>query len=941
IMKKKISWVLFLSLFGGMLVGSFPISAKEASGLPKAPIKLEYTIDEIGSGVADGVVTVTLPAGHGAEDIYLFWGDDNGKLPGYTAFSPFKVSGNIVTHRIRGDVVVPQGATRLLACTYSDADGMSENYASCTLPNGAAISDGLLGTLLFEFQSVSDIHITPTYEPRKHHSDHMRAMLTDIMEISPNSIGIMNNGDTVNNGLDTDYEEFLKVYEEFQGAPSIYSAIGNHELFRYGTPVPSDKFADSKTAFWTYLGDAVPADATFCGGSRFASLNYSFERNGCKFIFLGTDVSDQNNLTLNSTTLDWLESELEGAGKGNPIFIIMHQPMYGTLSGSFKDGYGVTKNTAEPLKALLAKYPEVIMFNGHTHRDMNQYGIHYSRDEKLPNIFGTSSVGYLAREYDTWSTTETYKGSEGYYVYVYEDKIFVRGRDFLTREWISSAQFIVDLSEDALEKTPEPEVEAPLYGSKSELYVNDRELGGTITCKLPVNNNATAIALFFSSADTGIIGSDPFATCEVNCKDNYFLCDISFAGVTVPYTADYILAYSYSDTLGWSADCDVIDLTTYTKGGGAPSAGSFTMNKYSFTEGESIIVTAHKNVGTSWIGFRNIASSSSSTLNYWRISDSGLETAVDLTKPNSVFKRTFTELTPGIYEIGWIAESGGGFKAGKTPENSTIFVIHPKDNASKSGAVKTNKLFYRLGEPIYVTATKGSESDWIGTQLSSVSSGSKLWYDLGVSGVNKAFDITKKSNFVGTGGEDYKYGKIEPGVYELAWVSASKTNFQTGKQAADTLEFTVVDMSEMISLGVPVGDGVTDPNLSVLNAALTEVAKLKQTDYTEESWQRLNNAVTAAMIVRDDAEHTQEEIDSAYEAILDAVAALVKAPKKPNSNSSDNVTEPSQTTSDSESDSNTADDNKSKSGCGSLLSRMPLCVLFACVPFAFKKKKSR
>ena len=412
--------MLLMSLFMGVVVTALPISADGASDSLKAPTSLDYRLDNEGSGLAAGVVTVTLSAGHKAEDIYLFWGDDNGKLPGYTAFSPFKVSGNIMMHRIPNGTVIPQGATRLLACTYSDAHGMSESFASFALPEGTAMTDERLGTLLFEFQSVSDIHITPTYAPRKHHSDHMRAMLEDIMEISPNSIGIFNNGDTVNNGKDTDYEEFLKICAEYPNAPVIYSGFGNHELFRDGTdknfPKTDERFEELKGIYWDFLGESIPEDATFVGTDRYSSLSFSFERNDCKFIFLGTDVLHQNNLGLTDETLAWLEEELGAAtGKGHPIFIIMHQPMTGTLAGTFKDNYGVIADTLNDLKPLLAKYPEVIMFNGHTHRDLNQYGIHYDRDEKLPSIFGTSSVGYLARAYDS-ATTETYKGSEGYYV---------------------------------------------------------------------------------------------------------------------------------------------------------------------------------------------------------------------------------------------------------------------------------------------------------------------------------------------------------------------------------------------------------------------------------------------------------------------------------------------------------------------------------------------
>lgn len=961
-MKKTIVWMLVLSLIAGLFSAAVPIAAEDSASdgdssvQLKAPIAVEYALDEIGEGKADGVVTVTLPAGHRAEDIYLFWGDDNGKLPGYTALSPFKVSGNIVAHRMASGSYIPQGATRLLAFTYSDALGLSEGYASVELPQGAALTDGQLGTLLFEFQSVSDIHLTTTYAPRLHHSDHMRAMLEDIMEVSPNSIGIFNNGDTANNGKAADYQEFLDIYAEFEGAPIIYSGFGNHELFTNGTDKNYDSsdeaFTLMKNLYWEYMGDFVPTDATFCGGTRFGSLCFSFVRNDCKFIFLGTDVSSQNYLTLNDTTLAWLEDELESAGQGNPTFIIMHHPLPGTLAGTFKAKYGVAEPTATKLKEMLSNYPEVIMFNGHSHRDLNQYATNYVRDEKLPNIFGTSSVGYLARNYDSATTTETYVGSEGYYVYVYEDKVLVRGRDFLKGEWVSSAQFLVDLSDEALETVPDDEVEAPLYGSTASLSLDDNHLSGSVKCNMPINSNATTIALFFSSIDTGIIGSNPFATYEVTPTDNFFSCTIEFADVTMPYTADLILVYSYSDTLGWSADCDIIDLRTQVKGGGAPASGRFTMNKYSFTEGEQILVTAHENAGTSWIGIRNVASSDYRTWNYWRIADSGIGTVVDLSKDNSVFKRDFTALTPGIYEIAWIEVSGEAFQSSKKPENTTTFVIRSTTgNVSSSGAVMTNKSIYRLGEPIYVTALKGEADDWIGMQRADVTSGTKLWYNLGVSGVNEAFDITRQSNYTGVSGTDYKFGKLEEGTYKLAWLSSDKTNFQAGKAASDTVEFKVIDMSEVLALGVPVGDGITDPNDSVLNAALIQAAGLKQSHYTEETWQVLQDALSAAMLVRNDLDHTQEEIDAAYEAIADAIAALVEVPTKQPDSPQQKPTEPetdsTETTEDVAPDSQTAttDDDtdsgvfKNVFGCGGVVGLMPSCIMLALVPLILKKKK--
>jgi hypothetical protein len=55
-------------------------------------------------------------------------------------------------------------------------------------------------------------------------------------------------------------------------------------------------------------------------------------------------------------------------------------------------------------------------------------------------MFNTGSVG------DLWtpSTDTSFEGSQGLYVQVYGDKVLVRGRDFVTGQWVASAQFVVN-----------------------------------------------------------------------------------------------------------------------------------------------------------------------------------------------------------------------------------------------------------------------------------------------------------------------------------------------------------------------------------------------------------------------------------------------------------------------------------------------------------------
>ena len=329
-MKRVLSFLLTLVLVGAMLSAALPTLAKESTG-PKAPISLVYRLDQVGGGMADGVVSVTLPKGHKADAVYLYWADDEGKLEGFSSLTPIKVSGNVVNHRMVAGSFIPFGATRLLAYTYSVGLGFSSECASFRLPQGAAVSEEALGELFMEFQSVSDIHVTAENTGREHTRDNFRIMLEDIVKVSPGSVGVISNGDNVNGATDADYTTFAEIYDAVKDAPDLFLAFGNHELFRYGTPVPSGQFSTMKSAYVKFMDRFTPADAAFSAGDRFSSLSFTFEKNGYKFIFLGTDVCDQNNQSLNANTLAWLEAELQESADRkieNPLETIFNRNKY-------------------------------------------------------------------------------------------------------------------------------------------------------------------------------------------------------------------------------------------------------------------------------------------------------------------------------------------------------------------------------------------------------------------------------------------------------------------------------------------------------------------------------------------------------------------------------------------------------------------------------------
>lgn len=85
-----------------------------------------------------------------------------------------------------------------------------------------------------------------------------------------------------------------------------------------------------------------------------------------------------------------------------------------------------------------------------------------------------------------------------------------------------------------------------------------------------------------------------------------------------------------------------------------------------------------------------------------------------------------------------------------------------------------------------------------------------------------------------------------------------------------------------ISVALDLRDDTTDIDKSDL-AALTEAAeKLKEADYTAESWKEFQAALTVAQTCMADDQATQDEVQAAYHTLKNAMDNLVKrSPVKP------------------------------------------------------------
>ena len=418
------------------------------------PVSVTYDLENDTDGFAAGTVTVRMPADETTNrSIVMYWANEKGKLEGYTALSRFKIQGATTTFTFGANVIIPQGATRLLVYAMNDTTGkISEVPEAVELPEGAA--HGGFEDSLGELFVMSDIHIT--LNQAHTHNKNFAGMLKDVQALNKDALGIFVVGDMADTGKEQEYKNMTALYEAAGKVPPLFLAIGNHDL----SALP---FEQANELFLQY--------ATLPDGSHPTDTSYDFWLGGYHFIFLGTDTASGLHSSFKRETMNWLKDKIEeNRDPGRPVFLFLHQSLSNTVSGSLPgEGWSGVDNEAM-LRNALKNYPEVMFFNGHSHWTMDSVGNMFEGDDKLPcRAFNCASVAYLWSGYNV-VTGEHLNGSQGYMVKLCEGKLYVLGRDFAKGQWIPAAQYCIvlrEVTEPETETTPEETTEAPAEPSET------------------------------------------------------------------------------------------------------------------------------------------------------------------------------------------------------------------------------------------------------------------------------------------------------------------------------------------------------------------------------------------------------------------------------------------------------------------------------------------
>ncbi len=228
-------------------------------------------------------------------------------------------------------------------------------------------------------------------------------------------------GDSANLAEQKEYgflEAILRLYNK---TGCVVPSMGNHDS---GS---TSMGKDCEKTFETASGNFRDFQC-FCGIE--SDTNYYVRIvNGYHFIVIATDeMLDSGDPVLHEAQLLWFDERLaEAAQSGKPVFIVGHEPIY--FNGQFTDEYVLSDGSPSGIEQIIQKYTGagtvVLFIGGHRHDPFSE------------SCFMNPSENFYCLNLPTSTKNEddTEKNGEAAALEVYEDKMVIRPRNYISGEW--------------------------------------------------------------------------------------------------------------------------------------------------------------------------------------------------------------------------------------------------------------------------------------------------------------------------------------------------------------------------------------------------------------------------------------------------------------------------------------------------------------------------
>jgi hypothetical protein len=326
--------------------------------------------------------------------------------------------------------IAPKGISRI--AVYN-----SNNEKICIIPLGRL--KPTKSTKLYSFGALSDVHM--------YQSQYITA-LADFQK----ALQYLNNeeqvsficvcGDMTYEGSDTEMSGYKSYVDTYSTNTPVYATAGNHETYSGAAVLNNIANYTGYPLYYAITKNKVDSSKRIYANNNIGEDDI--------FIFVG-NVYDAGGggQPFTQVELQWLYEILEEY-RNKRCFLFQHvRP-----DDSCGNAYGVYKtdiwggSTSVSFENLLKHYRNVIFFHGHSHLKFE-----LQTKENLANIdtkYGMYSIHIpsLAAprtgNIDGTGLTNLDAESEGYIVEVYQNGVYLRGRDFVKGEFLPIASYWLD-----------------------------------------------------------------------------------------------------------------------------------------------------------------------------------------------------------------------------------------------------------------------------------------------------------------------------------------------------------------------------------------------------------------------------------------------------------------------------------------------------------------
>jgi len=310
---------------------------------------MTLTIRQTNLPTADGIYTVKAK---GCIAASLYWANENGRLPGRTAFAYLPIQPNGVGEFVfRGGRAIPKEATHVFA------EAVHPDFVTCEevlVPIPCLPQVHITGPAL-RFMVLTDLHLSA--KPWAVRKALMTAATADCILLA---------GDMTNDGTPEQMAEFYRCVTDILPDKPVFAVTGNHDFPH--DPIP--QVLEGVCNYYT-LQDALLRNAARLGWNVEMDVSgaYAAVHGDTEVIGLNAASHWRRFVFRDGEQLMWLERHLENSTAKRHI-LLCHAPLFRHIPMRSSATQPYLSRDKE-LQRIVDKYKNIIFISGHTHYSLN------------------------------------------------------------------------------------------------------------------------------------------------------------------------------------------------------------------------------------------------------------------------------------------------------------------------------------------------------------------------------------------------------------------------------------------------------------------------------------------------------------------------------------------------------------------------------------------